>query len=136
MGRPRLSFGRRLFSTLGATFAPLRTIHAVAAGRIAPALRFTLLTALPFMLLWAIVPFTHTLLFKPSFGLEVLPEQELRCRSGSTCCAPVAIGLGFSSITFVSWTLPFASLVGAFSNGSRPEAPRLRPGAPPCIATG
>jgi hypothetical protein len=121
---PSLSFFRRLFSTLGATFAPLRSIHAVAAGEVPPALRFALLTSLPFMLVWAIVPFTHTLLFKPSFGLEVLPERS-SLPVWLDLLRAVGIGLTFSLISFVSWILPFASLVSAFSNASRPESPRL-----------
>jgi hypothetical protein len=119
-----LSFSRRLFSTLLATFAPLRSIHAAAAGTLAPALRFALLTSLPFMLVWAIVPFTHTLLFKPSFGLEVLPERS-SLPVWLDLLRAVAIGLGFSLLSFFSWILPFASLVGAFANGTRPERPSL-----------
>jgi hypothetical protein len=121
---PSLSFFRRFFSTLAATFAPLRTIHAVAAGELGPALRFALLTAFPLMLLWAIVPFTHTLLFVPPFGIKLVTDKATMPVWLDVARA-AGIGFGFSAITFLSWTLPFASLVSAFANGSRPENPKL-----------
>jgi len=121
---PSLPFLRRLFSTLGATFSPLRTIHAVAAGTVGPGLRFALLTALPSMLLWAILPYTQTLFFKPPFQVERMPD------AGSMpvwldVTRAMGIGVGLSLITFFSWTLPFTSLVSAFANGSRPENPKI-----------
>lgn len=116
-----LPWHQRLFRTLGATFAPLDSLHAVANGEVAPALRFTLLSALPFMFLWAVVPFTHRLRFGPSFDVAVLPGAlpiEL------DVVRALAIGLVFSALTQLSWALPFASLVSAFSDGSRPEDPK------------
>ena len=121
---PSLSWSRRLFATLFATFTPLRSIHAVAAGGIAPALTFALISAGPFSLLWAILPFTHTLLFKPEFGLEVLHSADNIPMSLDFVRA-LAIGFGLSVIALLSWALPFSSLVKAFSNGSRPEPPQL-----------
>lgn len=117
-----LSPPSRLLRTLTATFHPLESLHAVSNGEVGPALRFALLTALPFMLLWAITPFTHTLMFGPLFKLEVLPDK-----SGLPVELDVlramGIGLGLSVISLVSWALPFASLARAFADGSRSEDP-------------
>jgi hypothetical protein len=119
-----LPWYRRLGSTFAATFRPLRTIHAVAAGNLGPALSFSLLSSVPFMLAWAVLPFTHTLLFKPEFGLEVIVSK-----SGLPMSLDLlrAVGIGFvlSTISLLSWALPFASLVQAFANGTRPEEPKL-----------
>ena len=119
-----LSFFRRLLSTLGATFRPIDSLHAIANGPLAPAVRFALLTALPFMLLWAVTPFTHTLLFGPEFALSVVPAKSA-LPVWLDIVRAMGIGLGLSVISFLSWTLPFASLVRAFADGSRTEEPRL-----------
>ncbi|MDB4976212.1 MAG: hypothetical protein JWN48_4553 [Myxococcaceae bacterium] len=121
---PSLSWPRRLFATLAATFAPLRTIHAVADGRLTPALVFALITAGPFMWLWALIPYTHTLRFDPSFGVVVLPHDGPLDMLVDILRA-AGIGFTLSMIALLSWALPFTSLVQAFSNGSRPEAPKL-----------
>jgi hypothetical protein len=117
-----LPWYQRLYRTLGATFAPLESLHAVANGGVAPALRFALLSALPFMFLWAVVPFTHTLRFGPSFDVAVLPHGAMPIELDIV--RALAIGLVFSGLSQLSWALPFASLVAAFSDGSRPEDPR------------
>ena len=121
---PSASWPRKLFATLAATFAPLRSIHAVANGTIGPALSFAVVSAVPFMCVWAILPFTYTLLFKPEFGLEVL-QHAGQLAMVLDILRSLAIGLLISVITLFSWTLPFASLVQAFSNGSREAAPKL-----------
>lgn len=117
-----LPWYQRLYRTLSATFAPLESLHAVANGEVAPALRFALLSALPFMFLWAVVPFTHTLRFGPSFDVVVLPHGAMPIELDIV--RALAIGLVFSGLSQLSWALPFASLVAAFSDGSRPEDPR------------
>jgi hypothetical protein len=117
-----LPFHRRLLSTFGATFRPIDSLHAIANGEVAPALRFALLTALPFMLLWALTPFTHTLLFGPTFALSVVPDKS-SVPVWLDVLRAMGIGLALSIISFLSWTLPFASLVRAFADGSRSEDP-------------
>ncbi len=117
-----LPWPQRLSRTFGATFAPLATLHAVVHGEIAPAVRFMLVSALPFMALWAIIPFTHTLLFKPEFALEVVhapggPPVAL------DVARAVAIGVGLSVISLLSWGVPFVSLLRGFADGPRPEDP-------------
>jgi hypothetical protein len=111
---PRL---KRLLGTLGATFLPSETARSVAEGQVAPAARFAALSALPWAPLWAIIPFTHTLLFKPPFLLEELPE------AGTSLTVDVLramlIGLVMSVFSLVSWSVPFASLLRAFSRDPR-----------------
>ena len=121
---PAVRWPRKLFATLGATFAPLSTIHAVANGTLGPALTFAAVSAVPFMCVWAILPFTYTLWFKPEFGIAVLSHAEPPAMVLDFLRA-LAIGLVISVITLFSWTLPFASLVKAFSNGSREADPKL-----------
>ena len=117
-----LPWYRRLLWTLGATFRPIDTLHAIANGTVGPAVRFALLTALPFMLLWAIAPFTYTLTFGPEFALTVLPDKS-KLPVQLDVLRAVGIGLALSIISLLSWALPFASLVRAFSDGTRPEDP-------------
>jgi hypothetical protein len=113
----------RLYRTLEATFAPLETLHAAANGEIVPALRFMLLSALPWMLLWAIIPFTHTLTFGPSFRIAVAPAAGGMPIELDVVRA-MAIGLVYSSVTQLSWSVPFVSLLKGFADGSRTEDPK------------
>jgi hypothetical protein len=114
----------KLFATLGSTFRPIDSLHAIANGPLFPALRFALLTALPFMLLWAVTPFTHTLMFGPEFALDILPSKS-SLPVWLDLLRAMGIGLGLSIISLLSWALPFASLVRAFSDGSRTEDPSI-----------
>lgn len=117
-----LPWHRRLFATLGATFRPIVSLHAVANGELGPALRFACITALPFMLVWAVTPFTHTLMFGPELSLDVV---------GGAGPLPIwldvlramGIGLALAIIALLAWVIPFASLVRAFADGSRSESP-------------
>ena len=111
---PGLSFPRRLFGTLRSTFSPLRTIQAVSSGRISSALGFSLVWALPWMPLWAIMPFTHSLLFKHSFELEVVTGKGTLPVPWDVARA-AAIGVVLSSIALLSWAVPFASLLRAYA---------------------
>lgn len=115
---PEASFLRRLFGTLASSFLPLTTIRSVSLGEIAPALRFTLLCALPWMPLWAIMPFTHTLHFKNSFVVEVIQKPGMLSIRWDVARA-MGIGLLLSGVAMLSWALPFASLLRAF--GKPPE---------------
>ena len=98
------------------------TLLAVAGGEVAPALRFALLACLPWMLLWAIVPFTHTLMFKPSFGFELVPGK------GSVALdvlRAMALGVVVSALSLLSWSLPFVSLTRAFASPGQADQARL-----------
>jgi hypothetical protein len=111
---PGLPWLRRLVNTLGATFLPAETARSVAEGPLGPALWFALLTALPCAPLWTVLPFTHTLRFLPSFGLEVLPQPGLSI--GGDVARAMGIGLALSLVSMFSWALPFASLLKAFAS--------------------
>ncbi len=109
---PGLSPLSRLLGTLKNALRPVRGTPQLCGIRVAPAFRFALLTALPVMLLWGVVPFTSTLLFKGGMQVELRVEK-----------VPVwldvlrAMGLGFS-VSFLAqlvWALPFASLLRAFA---------------------
>ncbi|MET0284313.1 MAG: hypothetical protein ABW352_07575 [Polyangiales bacterium] len=119
-----LPWHTRLARTLSATFAPLDTLHAVANGTIAPALRFMLLSTLPWMLLWAIIPFTHTLSFGPSFRVAVIPGASGGMPIELDVVRAMAIGVALSGLTQLSWALPFVSLLAGFADGSRTEDPK------------
>ncbi|MFT3926071.1 MAG: hypothetical protein QM778_26240 [Myxococcales bacterium] len=109
-----LSWPRRFLSTLNASFLPTATARAVAENpRVAPALGFALLSALPWAPLWAIVPFTHTLQFKPNFALEQVPKQGLSLAADLARAG--AIGLALTLVSLLTWSVPFASLLRAFA---------------------
>jgi hypothetical protein len=115
-------FGDRLLSTLSATFAPVRTVHAAAVGPLAPALRFAFLTMLPCMLLWGITPFTAKLKFGPSFAVVVTKGADQAAIALDIAYA-AALGLGLSLFTWLSWSVPFASLTAAFAPAPNTGAP-------------
>ncbi|MET0341487.1 MAG: hypothetical protein ABW252_10840 [Polyangiales bacterium] len=122
---PSRSWPRRLLATLGATFAPVETLLAVAGGEVRPALRFALVVTLPWMLLWAIIPFTHRLAFSPGFVLEVLPIKPGAPASvGLDVLRAAVIGFVLSLISLGALGLSFVSLLRAFADGSREEDPR------------
>jgi hypothetical protein len=114
---PELSFPRRLFGTLRSTFSPLTSIQAVSSGRVGPALSFGLLWTLPWMPLWAIMPFTHSLWFKHNFTVEVLSGKTSLSVPWDIARA-AAIGIVLSCIRLLCWALPFASLLRAFASNS------------------
>lgn len=116
---PGLSLPRRFFGTLRSTFSPLRTIQAVSTGPVASAFGFSLVWALPWMPLWAIMPFTHSLLFKHHFELEVVANKSTLSVPWDVARA-AGIGVALSSIALLSWALPFASLLRAYAKTREP----------------
>jgi hypothetical protein len=115
---PSRSLPLRFWRTLGSTFLPTETVRAVAEGTPGPALRFGLLSALPWAPLWAIIPFTHTLQFKARFALEELSKPGLSTEFD--VARAMIVGLVLSLLFFVSWALPYASLLRAFAGGHDP----------------
>lgn len=113
----------RISRTLLATFSPLDSLHAVAHGEVAPALRFMLLSALPWMMLWAIIPFTHTLNFDTAFRVTRVPSPGALPIELDIVRA-MAIGLVFNGLTQLSWSIPFVSLLAGFCSDERPEDPK------------
>ncbi len=119
-----LSLVRRALATLAATFQPVRTLRSVAHGPLSPALVFAAWSGLPFMLLWAIVPFTHTLLFGPELQIR-LAKGALASQVEPDVLRAAGIGFVLSLVGFFSWALPFASLTRAFC-ASPPHALEAR----------
>lgn len=109
---PERSFFGRSFGTLRATFSPLTTIRAAATGELAPALRFGALWMLPWMFLWAILPYTHTLNFT-YFRIEVIHKPGELPIVWDIARA-MAIGFVHNALIMISWAVPFASLLRAF----------------------
>lgn len=111
----------RFWGTLTNALAPVRGVPALCTGSVGPAVTFALVTALPLMLVWGIMPFTHTLLFRPPF--QVAPTSAAQDM-------PVwfdvvkAMGIGFviSLAAQLSWALPFMSLLRAFADARLPQA--------------
>lgn len=120
---PAAPFARRLFSTLAATFAPLETLYAVSNGPIAPAVWFAVVTSLPFMMLWAVPWYTHTLIFGKLTISYAQPEPATLAVVLDVLQA-AGIGLALSLVSLVSRGAPFVSLVRAFADASREEDPR------------
>ncbi len=121
---PSLPLIRRALLTLAATFQPVRTLRSVAHGPLTPALVFALWSSLPWMMMWAILPFTHTLLFGPGFAIT-LAKGALPSQIQDDVLRAAAVGLGLSVLGFMSWALPFASLTRAFCS-SPPHALEAR----------
>jgi hypothetical protein len=117
---PELSLLRRFTGTVSSTFLPLATIRAVSSGPIGPALRFMLVWMVPWMPLWAIMPFTHSLLFKYSFAIEVVGNDKSGAAIGFDVARAMGIGLSLSVLSLLSWAWPFASLLRAFAKTSEP----------------
>jgi len=109
---PSLSFARRILATLTDAFSPVQSVTRLRVGPLAPAIGFFLLTAVPCMLAWGVMPFTHTLSFTPGLGLAVTSAKlpiwlDVVRASG--------IGFGLSVLALVCWGAPFASLLRAFA---------------------
>jgi hypothetical protein len=113
----------RAARTLWSTFTPNTGANAVAHGRIRDAFGFALFFALPWMPLWAIVPFTHTLVFKPGLDLD-LTQTPPALPPAMDVTRAMGIGLGLSIISLLSWATPFSSLMRAFC-----PSPTLAPAA-------
>ncbi len=109
---PDRSLFIRLFGTLRATFSPLTTLRAVASGELAPAVRFALIWMAPWMLVWAILPFTHTLNFT-YFRIEVIQKPGDLSIAWDVARA-MAVGFVHSALVLIVWAVPFASLLRAF----------------------
>jgi hypothetical protein len=110
--RSELSFPRRVLGTMASAFAPVESVGSILSERaVAPALGFALLFAFPFMAAWAVIPFTHTLEFKPGAVVLVNAGSE---QVALDILRAAAIGLGMGLVSVASWALPFGSLLRAF----------------------
>jgi hypothetical protein len=115
-----LSLFQRLYRTLGSAFLPVETARAVAEGPLAPALRFSLLSALPWAPWWAIIPVTHLIQFKSGFQYELIEKPGLTL--GEDVARAMAFGVIASLLSLLAWAWPFASLLKAFSREPHNDA--------------
>jgi hypothetical protein len=69
---------------------------------------------------WTIIPFTHLIQFKSGFAYEVVQKPGLTLEAD--LARAMAIGLGISLLSFLSWAVPFASLLQAFARESHDPA--------------
>jgi hypothetical protein len=112
--RARSAFGR-FWGTLGNAFAPVRGVPALCSPAVLPAWTFALISAVPFMLAWGVIPFTSTLAFGPS--LEVTPTVEAgKIPLWLDLTKSMGISFGVSLLAQLSWALPFMSLLRAFAD--------------------
>jgi hypothetical protein len=114
---PARPFIARFFATLGNALRPVRGAPQLCGIRLSPAVYFSLLTALPLMLVWGVIPFTTTLLFKGNFRVDVVSHAMPTWLDVSRA---MALGLGHSLVTQLAWALPFASLLRAFAASPMP----------------
>ncbi len=90
---------------------------------IAPALGFAFLTFTPLAALQGIIPYTHTMVFKPGLGME---QTEVAAHIDTTTDILRAAGLGLliNTLSLLALTLAFSSLAGAF--GAEPKEGQVR----------
>jgi hypothetical protein len=112
----------RFFATLASALRPLGTAPAFAHGEVGPARSFALLTILPLALLWAIVPFTQTLLFGPTFSVSVIGEASA-AEIALDVARAIGLGLLLCTAQFLAIFLPYVSLTRAYAEKGHRPAP-------------
>lgn len=117
--RPVLS---RFFATLSAALRPLSSAPSFAREGAVGARSFFLLSFVPLALLSAIVPFTHTLLFGPTFAIQVIGDADGRAIAIDLARA-LAIGFVSASAQLAALAFPYISLARAYGAGGPKAAP-------------
>lgn len=117
----------RLAGTMKSALRPISSAPAFARGDAAAPRSFVLLTFVPLALLGAIVPFTHTLLFGPTFQISTITPSGGVAPDAAAIALDVAqaagIGLLLGVAQLVALAVPYASLSRAYANGGHPPAP-------------
>lgn len=119
---PSRSIALRFFATLGSAFRPLATAPAFARGDAARARSFFLLSFLPLALLSEIVPFTHTLLFGPTFSVRVVGDARAQAIALDVAQA-AGVGVLAMAAQLVALAVPYVSLTRAYAGKGNPAAP-------------
>lgn len=108
-----VSYFRGYWATLAQAMSPSATAASMRGDDIRLPLSFAMLTWLPLAALQGIIPYTHTLLFKPGFVVEV--------QGGATSGAIAAdvaraagLGVALGAVQLLGLGLAFASLSTAF----------------------
>jgi hypothetical protein len=119
---PTKPLGSRFLSTIGSALSPLASAPSFARDNTAGARTFFLLSFVPLALLAAIVPFTHTLLFRPTFTIHVIGAADERAILIDVLRA-LGIGLVSTLIQLCALAFPFISLARAYAVRGREAAP-------------
>ncbi len=110
----------RFFRTLWTAILPTRSAPAFAGARVAPAVRFFLLTFVPLAFLGGVIPFTRTL----AFG--ALHVELIDAPSGGAIAIDVvrAMGIAFALdlASILALSLPFVSLSRAYGVKGREQS--------------
>jgi hypothetical protein len=114
----------RYLRTLASVLSPVRTAPAFAAGELAPARRFLLLSALPLAALAGVIPYTRTLLFVGDFTVRVIgrPTQD---QIALDVLAAAGTQVLISGLELLCLLIPFRSLVRAYAPGRETAAERV-----------
>ena len=117
----------RFATTVTSALRPVTSAPAFARGETAAPRAFLLLTFVPLALLAAIVPFTHTLLFGPTFRVSTLAAPGGGAPDAVAIALDVAqaagIGLVLNTAQVLALALPYVSLARAYASGGHPPAP-------------
>jgi hypothetical protein len=118
---PSASIMQRYVSTLGGAFRPVRSAPAFAQQEIRPALRFFLLSALPFAALAGVIPHTKTMMFGGSLAIT-LQGKPTAAEIALDVVTAMAIQLGLFTIELAALALPYTSLIRAYADEPRRAA--------------
>jgi hypothetical protein len=116
------SFASRFFATLGDAFRPNQAAPGFAQGHWQHGLSFFALTFLPLAVLSGIIPFTHTLLFGPSWRVSLL-HQPSSAEIAIDVARAAGLGLLVCAGMFLLLMLPYYSLSRAYGSHGHPGAP-------------
>jgi hypothetical protein len=118
--RSELSAAKRYFATLATALSPIRSAPAFASNDVRRALRFALLTMLPFALLAGVIPYTRTLQFEHLAVTLLGAPSELEI--GLDVVRAMLVEGGLTALRFGCLFLPFVTLVRAYAPAERRNA--------------
>ncbi len=119
---PEKPLATRFLKTLGSALSPLASAPSFAHDSTAEARTFFLLSFVPLALLSAIIPFTHTLFFGPTFTIQIIGSAD---ESAIAIDIIRSLGLGFVSalLQLCALAFPYISLARAYAVRGREAAP-------------
>jgi hypothetical protein len=122
---PQTGLPGRYVSTLAGAFRPVRSAPAFAQPEIRSALRFFLLSALPFAALAGVIPHTKTMMFGGSLSIT-LQGKPTPGEIALDIVTAMAIQVGLFTLELAALALPYISLIRAYAEEARrPAAVRV-----------
>jgi len=115
----------RYLRTVAEGLTPRASTPLLRGNRVRPAMTFALLTALPAAPLAGIIPFTHTLLFGPTFAITVQGDAG-QDRIASDVAQAAGLGLGLYAVLLLALAAPYVSLSKSFGAADGAGARALR----------